>query len=384
MKFSSSFVLSGLLSLALANPLEHAHHQHKRDVVTVVVTQVVTQAVGANNAAISTTSAEVVQVSNVAGSSTGTTTTLSQTVATSSAKSVATTSVEAVASVSTGSTSTSSTSTSTSTSTSSSSDTISFAAGGKGITYSPYTSSGACKDAATVASDIAKLTQFDVIRIYDTDCSGVENVLAAKTSSQQIFLGIYYLANIESSVSIISDAIANVDGGWDNVYTVSVGNELVNSGEATTDQISSAISEARSYLTSAGYTGTVVSVDTLVAVQNNPVLCDYSDFVAVNSHPYWDGSVEPADAGTWLETQISNIKSVCGGEKSVLICETGWPTQGDSYGVAVPSIANQETAVEAIVSAVGDQVLLFTTYNDLWKSAGSYGVEQYWGLIQST
>lgn len=412
MRFSTPLCLAILSSLSLATPI-HDHHQHKRDaipepdtlekrgIVTAYVTQIsyITQTIGATSstqaeASVAETSAttETQATSSETAVVESSATTEAQAESTSStaftisdvlkdATSVTTSDAATSTTILSSSAEQTSSSTATSTSSSSTSTSTAWYKGAKGITYSPYTDSGSCKDSDTIQSDIEKLTDFDIIRLYDTDCSGLENVLAAKSSSQTVFAGIYYLAKIAASVEIISAAVADCDGGWDNIYSVSVGNELVNSGANTPAEISAAITTARAALTTAGFSGKVVSVDTLVAVQDNTDLCQYSDFIAVNSHPYWDGSVYPEDAGTWLKQQISNIKSTCGGEKSVLITETGWPTQGDDYGVAVPSVANQRTAIEAINSEVGDQVILFTTYNDLWKDAGSYGVEKYWGIL---
>ncbi|CEP20372.1 unnamed protein product [Cyberlindnera jadinii] len=381
MKFTLPFI-TALVGIAAAAEHEHEHHQHgKRDATTVVVTHVVT--VGADAVPLSDASAFVQQSSStyVPSSSFVTLTTLTPSYV-SSADAVSSdavssdTVISSPSSVDAASLS-SSTSTSSAASASASSTDSASDARAKGITYSPYTDSGTCKSASDVASDIALLTEFDIIRLYDTDCDCIKNVLDAKTSSQKLFLGIYYLDKIDASVQIISESISD----WSDVYTVSVGNELVNNGEATTDQIKTAVDSARSALTNIGYTGTVVSVDTLVAVQNNPVLCEYSDFIAVNSHPFWDGNVSPENSGTWLQTQISNIKSICGGVKDVLITETGWPTQGSAYQSCVPSKANQELALQSIADTVADQVLLFTTFNDLWKDPGSYGVEQYWGIF---
>lgn len=378
MKFTLPFITA---LVGVASAVEHDHHQHeKREATTIVVTQVVT--VAANAVPLSDESVFVEQQSSstyVPSSSFVTLTTLAPSYV-SSADAVSSDAVSSDAVVSsTSSTDAALVSSSTSTSSSASASSTGSAsdARAKGITYSPYTNSGTCKSASEVASDIALLTEFDIIRLYDTDCDCITNVLNAKTSSQKLFLGIYYLDKIDASVQIISESISD----WSDVYTVSVGNELVNDGKATTDQIKTAVDSARSALSNIGYTGTVVSVDTLVAVQNNPVLCEYSDFIAVNSHPFWDGNVAPENSGPWLQTQISNIKSVCGGVKEVLITETGWPTQGSAYISCVPSQANQELALQSIADNVADQVLLFTTFNDLWKDPGSYGVEQYWGIF---
>jgi exo-beta-1,3-glucanase (GH17 family) len=69
---------------------------------------------------------------------------------------------------------------------------------------------------------------------------------------------------------------------------------------------------------SAGYTGPVVAVDTFIAIQNNPSLCNASDYVAANAHAYFDGTVAASGAGTWVAQQSAKLASVCGG-KGVLI-----------------------------------------------------------------
>ncbi|KAK6457847.1 glycoside hydrolase superfamily [Scheffersomyces xylosifermentans] len=265
------------------------------------------------------------------------------------------------------------------------SDSISAAEGALGITYSPYTKTDACKSAQEVASDIAKLSSFSIIRLYSTDCSGIENVLAAIHSNQKLFLGIWGIdqSSVVNGLQDIQTAVESSSRGWSAVHTIAIGNERVNDGQATVADIQSAVGTAKSWLKSnaSGYTGPVVSVDTLVAVISNPGLCQISDYLAVNSHPYWDGGVQPGNSGPWLLDQIANLQNVCGGNKQVLITETGWPTEGQANGVCIPSVPNQATALESIVSSLGSKALVFTMYNDYWKSPGSNGVEQYWGIF---
>src|SRR5262249_50782170 len=47
-----------------------------------------------------------------------------------------------------------------------------------GMTYSPYTAQGGCKDAGTVAADLAIIAQkgFTSVRVYSTDCNTLENI----------------------------------------------------------------------------------------------------------------------------------------------------------------------------------------------------------------
>lgn len=258
-------------------------------------------------------------------------------------------------------------------------DVPAFKPTGKGITYSPYTDNGGCKDLEVVKRDLAKLTEFDIIRLYGVDCDQIENVLQAKTEGQKLFLGIFFMDLINAGVYQIRDAI-NAHGSWDDVYTVSIGNELVNNGAATVEQIASYLKEARSALRANGYTGPVVSVDTHVATINNPGLCELSDYIAINAHAYFDFNTEASNSGPWLLEQIQRVWTACGGKKDVMVCETGWPHQGDIYGRAIASPEAQAAAISSIKSSVTDSIILFTAFDDLWKADGNQHCEKYWGL----
>lgn len=257
-------------------------------------------------------------------------------------------------------------------------------AGAKGIVYSPY-KVGACKTADEVKADIAALSGYDVIRIYGVDCDQVTNVLAAIAPHQKIFFGIFDVNAIESGLKTIADGVAN-HGGWDIVHTISIGNELVNNGQATVDQIAGYLSTARSVLKGLGYTGPVVSVDTFIAVINNPGLCALSDYVAINAHAFFDGNIKAEETGKWVLGQIQRVWSACnehGVQKNVFVTESGWPSKGDTNGVAVPSKENQQAAVSSIKSVVGDSCILFTAFNDYWKADGPHNAEKYWGVYSN-
>lgn len=373
MRFSSVLTASAIVGSAIAAPALQHEHQNKRDiVVTTTVERQITVVVEGPAPTTDAAATASVDVSTVLDNDTTTTSTTAAAAATTAETSSA---VENQTTTLVNSESTAASST-TSVNTSST-----VAAGSaKGITYSPYNADGSCKSASEVASDLSALTDFGIIRLYGVDCDQVSNVLQAKTSSQKLFLGIYYVDAIESGVETIKAAVEEY-GSWDDIYTVSIGNELVNDGEATVSQISEYVSTGRSALEAAGYTGPVVSVDTFVAVINNPGLCNYSDYMAVNAHAYFDKYTVAANAGPWLLQQIQRVWSACGGKKDVVIVESGWPSKGDTYGVAVPSKANQKAAISSIIETCGDDTILFTAYNDYWKADGDYGVEKYWGIF---
>ncbi|KAH3670882.1 hypothetical protein OGAPHI_000593 [Ogataea philodendri] len=366
-KIIQTLAVSLLASTGLAHPVAHLHHQHaKREVVHVTETVVVT--VGGSEA--STVQLVHADPSAVTAS---TPTQNAQVVPT------ATTSYTPASTTSAESTSSESSTSSSSSSASKPTSTGDFTGGSKGVTYSPYSSSGACKSLSEVQSDLEKLSDYGLIRLYGVDCNQVENVLQAKGDDQKLFLGIYYVDAIADGISEIKNAVEKY-GSWDDIDTISIGNELVNAGTATPSDIKNYISQAKSALSGSGFSGSLVSVDTHVAIIANPDLCEYSDYIAFSAHAYWDGTIYPDGAGDWLLLQMQRVWSACDGKKTVMCAESGWPHSGDSFGVAVPSSENQATAIKSLKSSVGNDVILFNAFDDLWKAPGSYNVEQFWGF----
>lgn len=374
---TAAVAFASVLGAVSAQPVHH-HHMHKRDdVVTNDVYVVLKHVVDANGNLVSIltetlTSAPTEVVSAPAAASTPVSV---------EAASTSTPAVVAAPSSSTPaaqpSPSSSAAAAPSSSASPSSPSTISGPA--KGMVYSPYDTAG-CKSASQIQSELAPLSDYGIIRLYGTDCSQIQNVKAALAPGQKLFLGVFYMDQLEAELQALISAIG---GDWDVVDTISIGNELVNDGEASVEQIGQYVATARPILAAAGYTGPVVAVDTFIAVINNPGLCAFSDYIAVNAHAYYDGTVDAAQAGEWVVEQIQRVWTACGGSKSVVITETGWPHQGQSNGAAVASSPNQQTAIAAIKQSAGNDCILFSAYDELWESPGEFGVQPYFGILSN-
>ena len=261
---------------------------------------------------------------------------------------------------------------------------------GYGVVYSPYTDDGGCKSQDQVNSDFATIHAFAqsngdewaFVRTYGVDCNQVSTVLSAcEQYDLKIFAGVFNVDTDETLAADLKTLTEAANGDWSRFNTISIGNEVVNSGKLTVADVGKRVASAKSTLSAAGYTGSIVAVDTLVAMVANPGLCEFSDYVAVNSHPFFDGNVLAEDSGEFLVQQMQSVSNVCGG-KETWITETGWPTQGSNNGVAVPSVQNQKSAIASIKKAVTSNVIWFTAFNDMWKtnSASTFNAEQYWGI----
>jgi exo-beta-1,3-glucanase (GH17 family) len=211
---------------------------------------------------------------------------------------------------------------------------------------------------------------------------------AARATGVQLFLGIFNLDGLDDQIRTLVDAVYTY-ADWSVVESISVGNELVNNGQATAQQVINAVHAARESLRRAGYTGPVVTVDTFIAVLNNPSLCDSSDFCAMNIHPFFDPNTPASAAGTFLANQVGRVRQqLANPNQRIVVTETGWPWQGSANGAAVPGKENQQTALESIRSVFANHnpgnVIFFTAFNDLWKRAepSTFYAEQFWGINQ--
>lgn len=247
-----------------------------------------------------------------------------------------------------------------------------------GVSYSPYNDDNSCKSAQQVANDFTKISGYQVIRLYGTDCNQVANVLAAtKGSNVKLFLGIFDLAQVQKEAETISNA---VHGDWSRINAISVGNEMVNKG-TDSGTVIGAIGQARGVLKSCGYSGPVVTVDTMMAMANHPELCKASDFCAINCHAFFDGKTPAEKSGEFVKGWVDKIGMATG--KSVVVTETGWPSQGDRNDVAIPSPQNHQAAISSIGGALSSNVIFYSAYNDMWKKngPGTFNAEQFWGIM---
>jgi len=294
-----------------------------------------------------------------------------------------------------------------------------------GISYSPYNTDSTCKSQDEVNADIDRLvsqstpppsengdggeeSDYSFIRIYGIDCNQTATVTtAAKRHNLRVFAGIFDLSDFPHSLDAIIDVAHShssnptkrneeARNGWDIFHTIAIGNELVQTHQATIPEVISALHQARSILRFAGYQGPVVTVDTYTMLLEHPELCEASDYCAANCHAFFDATQTPDKAGDYaidVARRISKgTEGKSGGRKRTVIAESGWPHDGVPNGKAVPSGENQRVAVDSLRTVFREQgeddgdgdagLVLFTAFDDLWKTdnEGTFGAEKFWGI----
>ncbi|KAJ5218116.1 uncharacterized protein N7498_000215 [Penicillium cinerascens] len=250
-----------------------------------------------------------------------------------------------------------------------------------GMTFSPYTESGNCMTQAEVTKNIQTIKDkgFNLVRVYSTDCNGLEYIgSACKSLGVKMILGVYIEASGVSGAQEQVEAI-NKWAQWEMVELLVVGNEAISSGYVSASQLASFITSSKSAFAAAGYTGQVTTAEPIDIWQEHGVsnLCSPVDLVGVNIHPFFNAQTTAEQAGEFALSEYHILEKICG--KDVVNLETGWPNAGDANGAAVPGPAEQRTAIKAIAKALGSKSIFFSYANDDWKAPGEFGVEQHWG-----
>ena len=258
-----------------------------------------------------------------------------------------------------------------------------------GIAYSPYHADGSgrvCKSEEEIIADIHTLANFSPIRLYAVDCDQTRVIIeAGKDAGTQVMAAIWNMDDVDNE---LNQLIEQVGDNWGSVHSVSIGNEVVLSGRKSAGDHVSIINSCRDKLRGAGFEGPVVAADAAPMYLDHPELCEASDFLAINAHPYFDTYVTPEQSGDFLNNMKTAIEEKCGSEKKIIwtgkpppaldlhhkkshtneITETGWPSSGEQKGAAIPSVDGQKAAIKSIVDSIPkDQVILFSAFDDEWK-----------------
>ncbi|KAF4259281.1 hypothetical protein KXW98_006847 [Aspergillus fumigatus] len=257
--------------------------------------------------------------------------------------------------------------------------------GQMGMTYTPYTKGGDCKDKSSVLSEVAALKSkgFTHVRVYSTDCNSLEYIgEAARTSGLQMIIGVFISS---TGVSGAQDQVTAISkwAQWDLVSLIVVGNEAIQNGYCDASTLAGFISSAKSAFQAAGYTGKVTTTEPINVWQaHGSTLCGVCDIVGANIHPFFNADVSADQAGKFVAQEIKVLESICPG-KDVLNLETGWPHAGNANGKAVPGTSEQAIAIKSIADEVGSKSVFFSYFDDLWKEPGQFGVERYWGCFDT-
>jgi exo-beta-1,3-glucanase (GH17 family) len=162
------------------------------------------------------------------------------------------------------------------------------------------------------------------------------------------------------------------------VDIAAVGNEVMYRKELTEDELLEFIQRVKNAIPDSipvGY------VDAYYEFTIKPRITEACDLILTNCYPYWEGCN--------LEYSLGHMKQMyhqalhAGNGKKVIITETGWPSQGESYKDSHPS---KENAIKYYIntqlwSQQDDiDIFYFSSFDESWKVGAEGEVGAYWGI----
>jgi GPH family glycoside/pentoside/hexuronide:cation symporter len=122
-------------------------------------------------------------------------------------------------------------------------------------------------------------------------------------------------------------------------------------------------------------------VDAYYQFLERPALTAACDVLLPNCYPFWEGT-DITMAAPYLRRMVGLVQAA-GGEKPVIVTETGWPGKGQPVGGAVPSAENAMryfVDVQQWARQDGIKLFYFSSFDEPWKLPQEGEVGTQWGL----
>ncbi|MEQ1558479.1 MAG: exo-beta-1,3-glucanase [Methyloglobulus sp.] len=167
------------------------------------------------------------------------------------------------------------------------------------------------------------------------------------------------------------------------IKRVIVGNEVLLRGEREPQELVEYIREVKKRVKQP-----VSYADVWSMYMKYPDLIKEVDFITIHILPYWEDEPIPVNkAPAHIERIYKQVKqeadSIAPG-KSILIGESGWPSEGRQRGWAIPSVVNEAMFIRGLLKVAADNhfdVNIVEAFNQSWKSELEGVVGANWGLF---
>lgn len=162
------------------------------------------------------------------------------------------------------------------------------------------------------------------------------------------------------------------------VDIAAIGNEVMYRKDLTEDELLAYINKGRKEIPAhipVGY------VDAYYEFTIKPRITEACDVILTNCYPYWEGTDEK-DALSHMKSMYHQALDAANG-KRVIITETGWPSQGESFKNSHPSKDNAmkyfiNTQLWSLTENI--EIFYFSSFDESWKVGPEGEVGAHWGI----
>ncbi|MEZ4796214.1 MAG: glycosyl hydrolase family 17 protein [Flavobacteriaceae bacterium] len=207
---------------------------------------------------------------------------------------------------------------------------------------------------------------------------GNEHVpVAAKNNGLKTLVGAWLGNDKEDNEKEIQGLISLAKAGY--VDVAAVGNEVLYRNDLSLEELLNYIKRVKEALK--GLDIPVGYVDAYYEFSRHPELVEHSDIILANLYPYWEGCPIEYALGH-MQAMYGQVVDAAQG-KSIIITETGWPSQG---GALRGAIAGEEAAMKYFIDTIRwtkineIPIFYFSSFDESWKTGDEGDVGAYWGL----
>jgi len=127
-----------------------------------------------------------------------------------------------------------------------------------------------------------------------------------------------------------------------------VGNEVLLRGDLPEQELLACVARVKAALPDDVPVG---CVEAYFHFLERPALTAACDVLLPNCYPFWEGA--DIDVAAQYVRRMHGLVKAAGGEKPVIVTETGWPWKGEAVAGAVPSADNAMRFSSTSSSGVG-------------------------------
>ncbi len=252
----------------------------------------------------------------------------------------------------------------------------------KAVSFSPYRADqdplvNKFPTSAQIEEDILFLKgKAGAIRTYSS-LDGMERIPAlADKHGMPVMAGAWLDKRLKRNEQEMAGLLKNLDE-HKNIKQVFVGNESILRGDFKPAQLAEYIKRVKE----AHPEVQVSTAEPWHVWINNPELADSVDFISIHILPYWERIPEEKA----IEWSLKRYRQVVERfpDKHVLVAEVGWPSNGERWGKAKASIANEAKFLREwmnIAQAQNIDYCVMEAFDQPWKRPLEGVVGAHWGI----
>lgn len=197
----------------------------------------------------------------------------------------------------------------------------------------------------------------------------------AKEYGMDVVLGIWLGLDDEINNAEISAAI-ELANSHSNITAVMVGNENILRGEFDAAEMAVYLQRVSSAVAQP-----VSTAEPWHVWIDHPELVEHVDFITVHMLPYWEG-IHVDFAVDYIVDRMADVQTEFP-DKTILIGEVGWPSDGRTRESAVATTANEALFLRRFLHRAEQEnyaYFLMEAFDQPWKAQSEGGVGAYWGV----